>query len=364
MRFFRLLKHFKRKYKRLERHLSALIRYPTIGRLVNLALVETERILGKTRLRGKPYITVIDPVNACNLKCPFCPTGMGTLPLKPGTMSLEKYRELVDEIASHTIKLILYNWGEPFLHKDILSMIKYAHDRKIATSISANLNIIPEGGGEAIVRSGLDDLIISCDGLTQETYEKYRRGGQLETVLKNLEEIAAAKKRLGSRYPVIEFQFLVFKHNEHEAGRVEEFAKKRGADFVRLAKPYVNVDFDEIGLAENPEYVRGQYLDEEVSQSPEMDIFSPSADQEKCAAHFTPPLKCFWPWRTMVINWNGQADPCCGKNYLQGFGNVFEQSVSEIWNNRFYRYARAWIRGKAKNDPNLKIVCRGCPGYE
>jgi len=81
--------------------------------------------------------------------------------------------------------MILYNRGEPFLHKDILSMIRYAHERRLATAISSNLTILPDGGGKAVVQSGLDDLVVSCDGLTQETYETYRRGGNLERVLSN-----------------------------------------------------------------------------------------------------------------------------------------------------------------------------------
>ena len=359
-----MLSKIRQKYRRLIRHLSALLRYWTLRRLWNIILVETERILGKSELRGRPYIIIVDPVNSCNLRCPFCPTGRGDLPLKPGKMPLDKFKKVVDASAQNVIKMILYNWGEPFLHKDILSMIQYAHSKRISTAVSTNLNLMPDGGGEAVVRSGLDDLILSCDGLSQETYEIYRRGGNLEKVLSNLKDVSTAKKRLNSRSPVIEFQFLVFKHNEHEVPHVEAFAKEHGADFVRLTKPYVNLDYEEIKHADNPEFVRRQYLQSTGSESIELDIFSPEGDQEACALHYKPPIECFWPWRSMVINWNGQVDPCCGKNYRQSFGNIFEQSLSEIWNNRFYRYARAWIKGKAENDPEMKIVCRGCPGYK
>ena len=352
------------KYWRLRRHIIALIKYATPFRLVNLLRLEAERISGRTRLKGRPYIIVIDPINVCNLKCPFCPTGYGGLPLKPGRMELDLYKMFIDQIARHTIKLILYNWGEPFLHKDILSMIRYAHRKRIATVISTNLNVMPTGGAEAIVKSGLDDLIISCDGLSQRTYEIYRRGGDLSRVVANLQSIAEAKSKLRSQSPVIEFQYLVFRHNEHEVGRVESFAKDRGADFVRICKPYLNMDSEEVKPATNPAYVRNQYLDATKSQSPDLDIFSPGADQEACVAENPPPLKCFWPWRSMVINWNGQVDPCCGKNYLSGFGNVFEAPFEKIWNGPLYRYARGWIKGRRKNDKRFLIVCRGCPGYE
>ena len=355
----------KNKYSRIRRHLAALLRYGTPYRLWNLGLVELERLFRKRKLWGRPYILVIDPLNMCNLRCPFCPTGQGTLPLKPGRMPLERFIQLVDRLAPHVIKLILYNWGEPFLHKDILSMIRYAHRKRIATVISSNLNVLPEeGGGEAIVQSGLDDLIVSCDGLTQETYEIYRKGGKLERVINNLRDVAEAKRTLKSRTPVIEFQFLVFRHNEHEVDQVEEFARHQGADFARLAKPYLNLSSQEIQPAQNPDFVRSQYLAEEVTSDPRLDIFSPDADPEACAALHPPPLQCYWPWRALVINWNGQVDPCCGKNYRMPFGNIFEQSFPVIWNGPAYTDARDWIAGRKAEKEWPNIVCRGCGGYK
>ncbi|MCB2153714.1 radical SAM protein [bacterium] len=357
------IKKLKARSARVRRHAAAMFRYPTIGRFWNLAVVETERMLGREVVRGRPYILLIDPLNTCNLRCPFCATGQGNLPLKPGKMKLDSFKSLIDEIAPHTFKIDLYNWGEPFLHKDILPMVAHAHKRRISTAISSNLNVLPQGGGEAVVRSGLDDLVVSCDGLTQETYEQYRVQGKLENVVRNLKEITDARRRLGRKNPHIEFQFLVFKHNEHEVPRVHAFAKGLGADIVRIQKPFVNIESESIRPADNPDFVRSEYLDEEKDQSDRLDIFSPKADQEACAAANPPPIKCFWPWRSTVINWGGQVDPCCGKNYLDSFGNVFEKPFAEIWNGPEYRYARRWITGKAGEDEEQAVVCRGCGGY-
>ena len=352
------------RYARKWRHICALIRYGTFSRVKNVILVEMERVMRRAELRGLPYIIVIDPINVCNLKCPFCPTGRGALPLPPGQMSLDNFKRIVDGISPHAVKLILYNWGEPFLHKDILSMIRYAHERRLATAISSNLTILPDGGGAAVVQSGLDDLVVSCDGLTRETYEMYRRGGNLERVLSNLREIAEAKRELKGRTPVIEFQFLVFRHNEHEIPKVAEFARNSGADFARLVNPYLDIDSQDIRPAQNPDFVRPQYLDQEKNQPAGSDIFSPDADQELCASLNPPPIPCCWPWRAMVINWNGKVDPCCGKNYRESFGNVLEQPLREIWNSPAYLDARNWITGRLEKEKRPNIVCRGCAGYQ
>lgn len=348
------------RYSRIRRHLTALFKYATLRRLWNFGVVEYERLLRKSQMRGYPYVAVIDPLNICNLKCPFCPTGKCELPIKPGRMSFGNFQEIVERLAPYLVKLILYNWGEPFLHSDIIPMIDYAHRKKIATVISSNLNIMPEGGAEALVRSGLDDLIISCDGLTQETYEVYRRGGKLEKVLANLHAISEARKKMKSRTPVIEFQFLVFRHNEHEVKQVAHFARKHGADFARIAKPYLDFSSSEIQPAANPENRREQSQDVFGNH----DIFSPDANQEICVAQNPPPISCYWPWRAIVVNWNGQIDPCCGKNYLQPFGNILSQSLDEIWNGDEYKSARDWIAGRKEGVSFPAIVCRGCPGYK
>ncbi|MGF1573773.1 MAG: SPASM domain-containing protein [Sumerlaeia bacterium] len=344
---------------RPRRHLAALLRYGTVRRFANVALVEAERMLGRSTVYGKPYMLVVDPVNICNLKCPLCPTGRGDLPLRNGKMKREAFEELFQIMGPWAFKLMLYNWGEPFLHKDILTMIEFAHKKGVATSLSTNLNHLPKGGAEGIVNSGLDDMIVSCDGLSQKTYARYRVGGNVKDVFRNLREIAKAKRRLGKTTPVIEFQFLVFKHNEHQIPRVREMAKRCGANFVRIMPPYIGPNKAGIEPSQNPLYRKNANMSD--NQKP--DVFERGADLTTLAKENPPPLNCFWPWRSMVINWNGQVDPCCFKNYHESFGNVFEDGFEAIWNGETYRYARQWISGKAENNPNMKIVCRGCGGY-
>lgn len=351
---------FRDKSHRLRRQLGAAWRYKTARRAANALLAEWERLRKVERPRSLPYVFVIDPLNTCNLKCPCCPTGRGELPLKPGKMKLEQFQALIDQIAPHALKLMMDNWGEPFLHRDIIGMVAHAHSRRIATAISSNLNILPEGGGAAIVASGLDDLIVSCDGITQETYGRSRVQGRLDKLTLNLKEISAAKRAAGSRTPHIEFQFLVFKHNEHELPEIQRFARDLGADTVRFARPFVN-PASGIEPATDPRFASKDYNAE--GSALKNDIFERDADQAACVQENPGPIECFWPWRAMTINWNGQVDPCCGKNYLQSFGNALETPVAELWNNETYRYARRWIAGSTNGDEPRAIVCRGCPGY-
>jgi len=98
-------------------------------------------------------------------------------------MNLEDFKRIVDQIAPYAYYVELYNWGEPFLHPQIFDMIRYASERKISVQLSSNLNYFNEEMAEQAVASGLTRLLVSVDGATQETYEKYRCGGRLEVVL-------------------------------------------------------------------------------------------------------------------------------------------------------------------------------------
>ena len=165
---------------------------------------------------GFPFTISIEPTNKCNLKCLECPTGNETSKRKTGYIDIDLYKKIIDEVKDYTIYQMLYFQGEPFLHPDIFKLIKYADDNKIITSTSTNGHFLNTENNERIIQSGLKKLIISVDGTTQDTYEKYRVGGKLETVLNGIEDLILIKRKLKSKYPLIIIQFLVFKHNEHQ----------------------------------------------------------------------------------------------------------------------------------------------------
>ena len=373
-----LIRRIVEKRKRYLRHAISLLRYSSIFKLRNLARVEWERFRKRDKVSGLPYIVVLDPTNVCNLKCPICPTPKGDLLHPSGRIQVEQYEEFVDRIAPHTYRLILYNWGEPFLHRQIIKMLGYADRKRISTSISSNLNILPREGAESLVLSGLDDLIVSCDGLSQETYERYRVGGELEKLVANMNAIKQAKKKLGRSNPNIEFQFLVFRHNEHEADRVLEFAKRHGANSVRLAKPAIDLGNPDIRPAENPAYTRQEYQVLEVPEPATLQnediakVFSERSRTKETNSGSTKgsaesdllaPIYCYWPWRVLTVNWNGEIDPCCYNNQLGSFGNIFSQPLIDLVNNDKFVYARRRISGKAHAAGYDDVICKLCKGY-
>ena len=101
---------------------------------------------------------------------------------------MDKYKKVVDIFSKWAQNIQLFSWGEPILNKSLVEMIRYTSQKphKIRTITSANHNVINDEQIRGLLTSNLDMLAVSIDGTTQEVYEKYRVGGNLETVLNNL----------------------------------------------------------------------------------------------------------------------------------------------------------------------------------
>ena len=195
---------------------------------INRIKIKLGYTLGLSKAIGMPKKITIEPTNHCQLKCPLCATGVRDTSVEYGLFKLKKYKKVVDQLAKWAQTIQLFSWGEPFLNKSFIKMIGYTsqNPHKIRSVVSANLNDITDEQIKGMLTSNLGMLGASIDGTTQEVYEKYRVGGNLEVVFNNLKKIIAAKKLYKSN-TIINWDFIVMKHNEHQ---VEE-AKKMAKDF-------------------------------------------------------------------------------------------------------------------------------------
>ncbi|MSQ31653.1 MAG: radical SAM protein [Dehalococcoidia bacterium] len=323
-------------------------RHGTWKKFTNFLRVEAGMRMGKVRPSGHPYEWEIDSTNICQLHCPLCHTGIGTVNRIKGFMAFETFKKTIDQIKDHTIWLSLYSWGEPFLHRDIVRFIRHAHDSNIGVVASSNMNAyLSEGKAEEIVRSGLDALIMSIDGTTQEVYEKYRVGGQLKNVLANVKLLAKKKRELSSKTPMLEWQFIVMKHNEHQKGDVKRIAKELGVDLLTFKK----VDF--------PHDIYDKKMLREFLPSyrdPGTEAFNKPYNEGADS-------KCWRLWRSGVVNWDGGYAPCC---YLtdakHDFANVNDVSIDKIWNGPQYTEARKMFTVKGYL-PTVSVGCLKCNVY-
>jgi len=183
---------------------------------------------------GGPMTVSIEPTTACNLRCPECPSGLRSFTRETGNLKKDFFTKAIDELYKDLIYLIFYFQGEPYINPDFLDMVAYANQKGIYTITSTNGHFLNDENARKTIESGLDRMIISVDGTTQEVYENYRREGKLENVLEGAKNMVKWKKKLKSSTPHLIFQFLVVKPNEHQIPEIYKLAREIGIDEVKL----------------------------------------------------------------------------------------------------------------------------------
>lgn len=322
------------------------LRKLTVVRVFNMLKVWTSyrisRLLRRPVQWGYPISISFEPTTSCNLRCPECPSGLRAFTRPTGMLSSDFFRHTIDDIHGHITYLTFYFQGEPYLNPAFLDMVRYAADKKIYTATSTNAHYLTEENARKTVESGLDRLIISIDGTTQEVYSQYRVGGQLEKVLQGARNIVHWKKKLGSRTPFVFFQFLVVKPNEHQMDEVRRLGAEIGVDDVRFKTAQVyDFEQDPNGLIpENTRYSR----------------YRKQADGRYRQAN---PLSnhCWKLWHANVITWDGLVVPCCfDKDAQHQLGDLKQHSFRDIWRSPAYRsFRKSLMQGRKNID-----ICSNC----
>src|ERR1700750_2666839 len=173
---------------------------------------------------GYPVSISFEPTTSCNLRCPECPSGLRAFTRPTGMLKKDFFTETIDQLSSDLLYLVFYFQGEPYLNPSFLDMVKYASGKKIYTATSTNAHYLTDANAKRTIESGLDRLIISIDGTTQDVYQQYRVGGQLNKVIEGAKNMVKWKKEMKSKTPFIIFQFLVVKPNEHQIEDVKKLA--------------------------------------------------------------------------------------------------------------------------------------------
>lgn len=301
----------------------------------------TTKWTGKPIQWGLPMTISIEPTTACNLRCPECPSGLRAFSRPTGNLKQDFFRKTIDELHKQLIYLIFYFQGEPYINPGFLDMVKYARDKGIYTITSTNGHFLNDTNAKKTIESGLDRMIISVDGTTQDTYANYRKEGNLETVLQGARNIVKWKKKLNSSTPHTIFQFLVVKPNEHQIDEIYKLAEEIGIDEVKLKTAQVY------------EYEQGNDL---IPTIEKYSRYKKNNDgtysvKNKLLNH------CWKLWHACVITWDGLVVPCCfDKDAQHRLGDMKSKSFSEIWHGTNYQSFRTQLlKGRDQID-----ICKNC----
>ena len=237
----------------------------------------------------------------------------------------ELFKKIIDQLSPTLSYLTFYFQGEPYLNPNFLDMVKYASGKWIYTATSTNAHYLDDENARRTIESGLDRLIISIDGTSQETYESYRIGGKVDKVIEGTKNILRWRKELRSSTPHVVFQFLVVRQNEHQVPEVYKLANQLGVDRVALK------------TAQIYDFKNGSDL------IPTTDKYS--RYRKESEGHYAIKNElmnhCWKMWHSCVITWDGKVVPCCfDKDAHHVMGDLSVQSFEEIWNSGAYREFR------------------------
>ena len=323
-------------------HLLSKLTIPRTWNLLKLWIsFHASLYLKKPVLISFPSGISIEPTTSCNLRCPECPSGLRSFTRPTGMLDPMLFQKTVDEISKHTFYLTLYFQGEPYLNPAFLEMVKYASQKKMYVATSTNAHYLTEEKATETIKSGLDKLIISIDGTSQETYEQYRIGGQMSKVLEGTKNIIFWKKQLKSSTPYVVFQYLVVKPNEHQVAEAEKLAKELGVDEIvfKTAQVYEHEKGSPL-IPDNPKYSRYK-LNEDGTYSIKNKLLN----------------QCWKMWQSCVMTWDGRIVPCCfDKDASYVLGDLKEQRFSDIWHSKAYNsFRNSILQSRSEIE-----ICKNC----
>jgi MoaA/NifB/PqqE/SkfB family radical SAM enzyme len=296
----------------------------------------------------------IEPTNKCNLKCRVCWHTLTPIE-KKGVLDFALFKVIIDQFANIE-DLNLQGLGEPFLTPDLLKMIAYARDKKIAVWLASNLNTdMDERFARQVVDSGLAKIRISIDAANQRDYARIKKGGDFKKVIANIRLVNKVKKEYASSLPVLAFNTIAMKRNIRDIENILRLAHELDIGEIALIPLVVfdkGIAVQEESLSNNIDLV-AKYIGEIHRTAEELGVkleegISAMHHPDEMGLKGEAKAKCS---RSYYVDYSGNLYPCCNVKYHFGcFGN--EGLVGMLKGHRF--------RFFQENILNRNLDCQSC----
>ncbi|MCG2758058.1 MAG: radical SAM protein [Desulfobacteraceae bacterium] len=306
-----------------------------------------------------PSYIEIEVTTRCNLRCIICERTYWNEPNKD--MSFKEVKYIVDQFPK--LKWIgLTGIGESFVNKDFMKMLRYIKSKNVIVELYDNFYFIDENTAREIIELQIDNIFVSFDAATKETYEKIRVGSNFERVVNNVRRFIQLKREENAFFPQLSFHYIVNKMNIHEIPLYIELIHS-----INNGKP-VTIQFSR--MLHEFEETKGLFAE----VSPELiELAEKKAKELGVRVVWNldvpiskPPVKHCIEWTMPFIFVTGHVIPCCSGNEAgqrkfqkkTSLGNVFETSFKKIWYGEKYKSLRRQLsRGK------VPAPCKDCCLY-
>ena len=314
-----------------------------------------------TTIKAKPLKLTVDLTNSCQLRCPLCPTGLQAHDRNATLYSLDQFKKLMKDVGDYVFFIDFYNWGEPLNNKEFEKYVQVAKHYNVSTEISSNFSLkLSDQRIRRLIESGLNEIIVSMDGTTQQSYEQYRRKGQIDLVQDNIRRFIKLRDELGLKSPVLTWRYLVFGFNEHEVEDAKQLSEELGVDKI----VFFPASLDEDKYFPVPDEDRIKIIDTWVPTDPEFKVYDVSDTGQLISYNDKPSVakRCDWHYMSAAINADGSLAPCCvAYKKDDDFGRLDDDGSSymSVVNNEKYRGIRAKFSGAESKSTGS--ICEKCP---
>ena len=300
----------------------------------------------------------IEPVNYCNFRCPHCQVTHWQKEKKE--LDYKSFETLIKKLPQ-LIWIKIQGMGEPLLNKDLIPMLRLGNERSIRMSFTSNGSIFNRNIAEKVANLDNTSITFSIDGASAGVFEKIRVGSRFESVCQNIKQLTEIIGQ-SDKSPQVKAWMVVTKSNLREVGDVVRLVERLGVRSITFqlflndwGKSEMSSYIDDIKLISNnlssKEIVLALEQAKKIAKEIGVEIRIYYGD------FYTKKRICSWPWKSSYICANGDVVPCSilADSETVKMGNVFENSLSEIWNSEKYRNFR-----DQHINHDLPSYCRHC----
>lgn len=313
-----------------------------------------------------PMHIQIEVTTYCNMNCLSC--GRRHIVSHPKNMTYDDFVHIYDQIRPQNINLS--GIGEPLLNPEIFRMIEYCKSNDAIVNFPTNLTM-PPPVVEKLVHAKLDQLKISIDAVTRETYREVKGADKFDRVIQNIRLINSIKAEMGVHHPDLRFNFALQKYNVHELPRLVNLACEMGVSTIYVQDlNYFSVEDDKPKLCGIDKKTLRKVLNDSERLAKNCGIKTNIANWRRNFERFYNKMlpkdqyvpnnnKCNFPWFSIFIDVEGNVKPCPVFVFAQKgeiLGNCMKESFASIWNND--RYQR--IRNEFKDNIRRNDICKYC----
>lgn len=345
------------------------------------------KLLPQKMLVGPKWI-ILGVNNVCNLHCKMCDVGTNNLEsnfainlvgTKPINMPLDLFKNIIDQTAkNYPSAKIGYAFTEPLVYPHLGESLEYANSKNLYTSITTNALSLRQKA-ETLVKGGLNELFISLDGLEDVHNEIRGNKKSFQKAIEGIEEIlkydnppkislfcCITEWNIGTlvsfldyfkKYPIHHIGFMHLNFTPQSIADKHNLVYKQNypitdsnVDEIDVDKMDLDLLWKEISEIKQKNYPFGVSFSPEISSKEKLDDFY--LKPEKLIGN-----KCMDAFSNIMIKSDGSSIPAHGRCYKINTGNIYKQTLPEMWNSQNFKDFRKTLMKAGGLLPGCSRCC-------